>query len=349
MTLRALALPLALAAAAASASTATAQTVTPWRTDVPCAAPRDVARPDSANLPGCARSWCAELPDGRRVCSCQGDTAASLRLEAQGRTVREWSADWTYMEPSYFMAMATDLDGDGRAEVVVDQLEAISNGLGVEAHRITIVDGANPGAAPVQVSVNDARLTGSFVRPAAGGACRLVATTWGPLMDTRRGEGVYLVGTWMTYAGGAVRHDPDRPVVVRRLLDSFTREDDPAAPFAYLRDRRAEAWTRGLPLMLPPLAGRGAGTIRVTGKGGYEVRLADGGLLRYAGQGGELALVVDEGQAGGGAVAYFVDRATNRLYPEGYAAADEGWRDGKAVTVARYEDRGSAVHLVIVD
>lgn len=335
-----------LAAAPAAAQPASGEA---WRTDVPCTAGRSpaltvAAAPAEAQVPGCVRAHCIALPDGRRVCTCTGDTTIALRVEADGRTQHEWPADYSLAgSPDALRALTGDLDGDGRAETIVAEWQGTSNGLGVSYHELSIFDGRDAARAPLRVQVQEFTPGGSFVRPAAGGGCRLVVTRWEGGSEPGRGGGTYLVGRWMRYGDGRLEHDATRPVVARRLLNRFAnvRGSTPGEPFAHLRHRDARAWPADGRGSLPPLAGRRAGTVRTSHGDTLEIALESGETVRY--QRGAVF-----GEEHGQTVASLVDGTTGRPYPDGYVPADPRWLDGAAVTVATYRDEFVTEHRIII-
>jgi hypothetical protein len=150
---------------------------------------------------------------------------------------------------------------------------------------------------------------------------------------------MYLVGQWMRYRDGRLEHDPERPVVVRRLLNSFEREAG-GAPLAHLRDR-AEAWD-GLPLKLPPLAGRLRGTVLEVRGDTVAVPVTPQRTLELFDFG------VTSADPDGARTFWLVDAATGRPYPPGYASADSTWLRGAPVEIMHYRDEVEAVHLVVV-
>jgi hypothetical protein len=335
-----------LLAAPAAAQPSSAQA---WRTDVPCTAGRNPALvvagvPAEAQVPGCVRAHCTALPDGRRVCTCFGDTTIAVRVEADGRTQHEWPADYSLAgDPESLRALTGDLDGDGRPETIVAEWQGTSNGLGVSYYGLSIFDGRDAARAPTRVQVQELTTDGSFVRPAAGGDCRLIATRWEGGVEPGRGGGTYLVGRWMRYRDGRLEHDPARPVVARRLLNSFAevRGSTPGEPFAHLRHRNARAWPAEGLGSLPPLAGRRDGTLRTARGDTLQVALASGETMMV-----QQGTVYSE--AHGQTVACLVDGATGRPYPDGYVPADPRWLDGAPVTVATYGDGFTTEHRIII-
>lgn len=340
--------PFILAAAALIlAAPAAAQPAQAWRTDVSCTAGRTPAitladTPRDTRVPGCARSRCIALPDGRRVCTCTEDSGGSIRVEQGGRTVHRWPADYSLTgTPHSLRVMRGDLDGDGRPELIVGEWMDQSNGLGINYWRISILDGADPARAPLRVNVDDFTPDGSFVRPASGGGCRLLATRWTELRDARRGEGMYFTGQWMRYRGGRLEHDLQRPLVVRRLLNSFDREAR-GAPLASLADRRAEVWS-GLPVTLPPLAQTRTGSILRVRDDTVDVAITphQTEVFDYVG-GGPYS--DDDGNM---VSSLLVDGATGRPWPRGYTPAPD-WLQLAPVTIRTYRGEEQVVHLLVV-
>lgn len=329
-----------------AAAPAAAQPVQAWRTDVSCTAGRNPAvtladTPRDARVTGCARSRCIALPDGRRVCTCTQDSGGSIRVEQGGRTVHEWPANYSHAGGfESLRAMRGDLDGDGRPELIVREWMDQSNGLGINYYRLSIFDGAGPARAPLQVNVDDFQPDGSFVRPAGGGDCRLLATRWTELRDPRRGEGMYFTGQWMRYRGGRLEHDPERPMVVRRLLNSFRPWEVPGGPLAHFRDRRARAWT-GLPVTLPPLAQTRTGSILLVRDDTVDVAITPHETAVFKSVG-----ATDHDDEGNTVVNLLVDAATGRPWPRGYVPARD-WLQRAPVTIRTYREPGRIVNLLI--
>lgn len=322
---------------------------TNWRTDVPCTAGDDPAltvadSATDARVPGCVRAHCVMLHGGGRVCSCTGDTTIVTRLESGGRTTHEWLADYSLAgAPESLRAMHGDLDGDGLGETIVSELQTVGNGLGIRHYRLSIFDGRDPARPPVQVAVQDFDPAGSFVRPARGGDCRLIATRWSELSDARRGEGMYLVGQWMRYRDGRLEHDPDRPVVARRLLNSFAnaRWRTPGAPFAHLRHTAAEVRQDNAVGALPRLVRTQQGTVRRVRGDTVDVALEGREFARY-----NLGDFFRE-EDGWVFTSWLVDGATGRPYPAGYLPTDRRWPEGASVRVPTYSNgRDRTVKLI---
>lgn len=324
-----------------------------WRTDVPCTTGRnpalvvaDTAVPAQAT--GCVRAHCIALRDGRRVCACTGDTAVTVRLEENGRVVHEWDADYSLASAAESLgALQGDLDGDGRAETVVREWTDMSNGLGIRYYRLSVFDGRDPARAPVRVGVHDFEPGGSFVRPAGGGDCRLIATRWTELDDPRRGQGMYLVGQWMRYRDGRLEHDPDRPVVARRLLNSFadTRFRTPNSPFAHLRHRDAEVRRdNGIPLPARLVRTDEGSIRRVRGVFGDSLTLYLEPNIVASHSLGDFYRQED----GWLFVTWLVDGATGRPYPPGYQPSDRRWLQDVPTRLMTYRAEDRTVFVIIV-
>lgn len=320
-----------------------------WRSDVSCTAGRDpvVVVADTARqatVPGCVRARCVAMTDGRRVCSCTGDTTIVTRVTAaDGRDSHEWPADYGMAGSAESLrVMSGDLDADGKPELMVSELLDMSNGLGIRYYRLTIVDGARPAEAAVRVHLDDFDPRGSFVRPAGGGACRLLATRWTELRDPRRGEGMYFTGQWMRYRDRRLEHDLDRPLVVRRLLASFRPWEVSGGPLAHFRDRRAEAWS-SVPAILPPLAQTRTGSIMRVRGDTVDVALTPHDIQVF-GYVGAQAWSDDDGNM---VSALLVDGATGRPWPRGYSPTPS-WLQLAPVTVRTYRGDGQVVHLLVV-
>jgi hypothetical protein len=332
---------------AAAPATAQASASMQWRTDVPCTAGRNpvlrvAAAPAETSVPGCVRSRCIALPDGRRVCACTGDTTQVIRVMADGRTAHEWPADGSLAgSEESLRAMTGDLDQDGRPELIVSEWMDMSNGLGIRFFRLSIFSGADPARPPLRVNVDDFDPRGSFVRPAGGGTCWLLATRWTELRDPRRGVGMYFTGQWMRYRDGRLEQDLQRRIVVRRLLNSFRRGDVPGEPLAHLADRRAVAWY-GPVANLPPLAGSRTGSIVRIETDTVEVSTRDGTIVFP--HVGSLGYGDDDGNT---VSALLVDGPTGRPWPRGYTPAPD-WLQRAPVTIRTYRDGGRIVHLLIV-
>lgn len=317
----------------------------PWRRDVSCTAGTrapltSAGTPAETAVAGCARAYCVSLPDGRRVCSCYGDDN-EMRVEQAGRVVNRWPVSWMGTSGETFDVLRGDLDGDGHEELTVASLETVGNGLGVHHWTVATVDGRDPSRVPAQLSVKDWDRAGSMVRAPSGGTCRLLATDWAELRDPRRGAGTYFTAQWMRYADGGWSHDTSRPMVARRLLNSF-RRDAAGSPYAAFRDARSEARTGTARFNLPPIAADHRVTLVSLGGDTVVVRLGDGSTRTYAAGAG---LGFYEQQA----TFRQVDSASGRAYPGGWRPRDAASWTGRTARLRVYADReGIEIHHLVL-
>lgn len=232
-----------------------------WRGDVPCGrvleAPREVARP------GCAGAACIAAPDATEVCACK-EASGDLRLAVTrpGAEVARWPIEPMLGEVTAFRVALADLDRDGHEELVVSVLDEVSNGMAVQSWTTCVLDGRDPSRARACVPANDVPFLSMATRPARAAKtdCRLLAARWRWGSESRRGDGLYLVGQWLAYRDGALQPDPRRPVIARRYLYRFAAERGDAldhgrtAPIPWWRD----ATTRALRCPADPLCREGA-------------------------------------------------------------------------------------------
>lgn len=323
-----------------------------WRRDVPCtegARPAlrvEGGEPREERLAACDRSLCVTLADGRRVCSClrddegdQGPEGDHFRVERGGELVAEVPASFGFGAGTAFDVARGDLDGDGAEELVVANLEAVSNGLGVEYWTVYVFGGRDPALPPLRFRSEQYATRGAWTRPAAGGPCRVLVTGWEEMDDPRRGGGMYFVGQWMRYEDGRLVPEAARPVLRRRLLHSFPRQAA-GAPFALFRDPRAEE-SVAFPVRRLPLAGTHRGTLRRLGDT-VEVALEGGRTLRYEGDSG-MGLVGDVAQV------WLAGGATGRPFPIAYVPADPRALVGRPVTVHVRAADGDEIHWIVVE
>ncbi len=156
---------------------------------------------------------------------------------------------------------------------------------------------------------------------------------------------MYLIGQWMRYRDGRLEHDPDRPVVVRRLLNSFlqARWNTPHAPFAHLRHPDAQAHAEHGIGALPRLVRTQEGTFRHMRGDTVTVALEPNEISRHTL--GDFHRPDD----GWLFTALLIDGATGRPYPPGYHPADERWLDGVPVRQLTYANgRDRTVSLLVV-
>lgn len=225
-----------LAAAPARASS--------WR-DVPCG--EVLAAPQPATRDGCAQAHCSATPDGAELCACRpstaGESGVRFTLSRGGVEERRWTAEPMFGDSGAFRASHGDLDGDGRDELVVATLRAVSNGMAVQYWSLCVLDGARPTTPPACIELEDYPFFSQLTRQPHTQRCRLLVAQWRWGSEPRRGDGLYLVGRWHDYADGALRPTDGRPLIARRYLYDFaarrarTVERGATAPILWYRDR----------------------------------------------------------------------------------------------------------------
>ncbi|GEM_PF-3702374 len=204
-----------------------------WRHDVPCLA-------TVAPLHDCV-----EMRGGRRVCRhhLSEEEADEITIEQGSLVLHRWKIDVGLAggDDSGGHFYRADLDGDGAPELILTTLEAVSNGYAIQTVQIDVIDGHDAAMGPLHFEVEDFDPQISFLRAPHSRQCRLFATEWRWSIDRKRGWGHYLVGEWLDYHAGELRHTTARPVLARRRLFSFQRAMARGNIYDWLRDSRAEA------------------------------------------------------------------------------------------------------------
>ncbi|MEW6269040.1 MAG: hypothetical protein AB1689_07040 [Thermodesulfobacteriota bacterium] len=223
-----------------------------WRRDVPCG--RELVAPHAATLDGCAAAHCAAVDVSVEVCACRPleandarDWSVRLTLREGGIERRRWAAETMLGDTDTFRVRHVDLDGDGRDEILVATLDAVSNGLGVHSWTLCIFAGRDRAAPPACTALVDYPILGMLTRVADAKGCRVLATDWRSGSEPKRGDGLYLVGRWLDYRDGTLSPTPGRPLVERRYLYRFEAErgaafaTEGARPLAWFRDATTRA------------------------------------------------------------------------------------------------------------
>jgi hypothetical protein len=215
----------------------------PWQAGRSCLGGQGAARlehfgsPDSTLLPDRSVRFCVRTDSGQRVCLVRADSLHSLTLEDARGLRLLWSQppDWdTWDYRDGLDVLRGDLDGDGHPELIVAEMFWFTNGSGHTLWHVFILNGARPADAPVVIQTEEFGRYGSFITLRGSSRCQFLHTEWRWLSDPHRGPGLYLVGTFWHYDDGALVPNPALPVVARRLLNSFVREqgdDQKHSPF----------------------------------------------------------------------------------------------------------------------
>ncbi|MFN8599856.1 MAG: hypothetical protein U0842_05260 [Candidatus Binatia bacterium] len=231
-----------------------------WRADLPCG--RVLDAPHAASKQACAAAACVALPDGGEVCTCKGATDGDLRISVvRGGAEAPWPIEPMLGEVTAFRVALADLDGDAHDELVISVLDAVSNGMAVQSWTTCVLDARDPSRARACVPANDVPFLSMPAGPPRGAkkVCRLLDARWRWGSEPHRGDGLYLVGRWLTYRDGALQTDPQRPTIARRYLYRFAAErgdaldNERTAPILWWQD----ATTRALRCPADPLCREG--------------------------------------------------------------------------------------------
>ena len=236
-----------------------------------------------------------------------------------------------------FSVLSTDLDADGRSELIVVDHVGTSNGMAMTWDRISIIDGVErPNPSWVRLTVAEfGDGAGTFVRRAGQPGNWILSTEWerSSTLDPQRGAGTYLVGRWFSYAKGRLVADPG--VVVRRLLNGFADErsrDVLNQPHSFFLGGKGRAVDRdpglGSGEVLSTLNGRIAGVRDDS----YELAISDGRKIR-------AAFDVPYGQNADERIDHVGLTSLNRVLPKGVAPTALGVDViGRSIRLVRYKD-----------
>lgn len=178
--------------------------------------------PRETVVEGCAKAWCTAAGT-RRLCMCQSsgaDGAPRHRYLLDGRASPAEVSPMT--GPAAFDVTQADVDGDGIADLLVEQFMAQSNGLGVRYGRLCVW--ASRGGAADCRDVQEWGSLSVLVREPGRQACSLVDAAWLPGRERGRGDGTYAFGRVLRFERAAWRGVGSRAPVARRLFSSFARQ-----------------------------------------------------------------------------------------------------------------------------
>lgn len=331
---------------------------TTWLQDLPClGAPgphglRALPAPDSSLGSDCKSAHCLRLPDGRLLCSCATDSTIHFILEAnEGRRI-VWPAAFVRgYSTGDWRALQGDLDGDRRAELIIVNLSAWSNGMGVEYYQVAIFDGAAPWGPPLRFEVEEYGAHGSFTLAPKDGRCRVLTSSWENGNDRRRGSGSYFVGQWFRYLHGELIPDLGRPVLARRFLNSFDDErnhtpdaDVRLSPYSWLIGPQTQRLQRMPSDPNSSTEDTLHATILDTRPDGIDVRTDHGDTTSYVADSWWL----DGEPLDSSNYVTFGDLRSGRLYPSGYVPGVGNTLKARPILVVTYRGyRFSSLYRII--
>ncbi|WP_042446244.1 hypothetical protein [Azospirillum sp. B510] len=218
-------LPLALLLAAASPPTL--QTC-----PVPVAEAVETAEAGACMIKHCA----SPMPD-LSVCRCIGGSPPQAPTAAytvrRGTGERHWSVTLDDRIPDQMGAMdvaLADLSGTGTPSLVIAELAAVSNGVGIHSWTLTILE-AQPPFRTLATAETVEYGPGTLARrPDGETGCDLLIVTPEDVCRTGETAGVVLSGQWMRLRADGLRPLGSRPRPSNRYVDAADLSDDRGQP-----------------------------------------------------------------------------------------------------------------------
>lgn len=218
-------------------------------------------RPKDAAIENYAETSCVALPKGFRVCKARDESEESeikFIIQKNLKTVKTMDAPFfSGSTAADFRAYWGDLDKNGSPEIVIASLENVSNGLGVPHFYIHIFrDSLKLDFQKVLTfPIEEFGEKGNFIYDARRNETQILVTRWVERnnIDTNRGNGMYLIGTWFRYRNGLLEPIFDKPTLAKRLLYNFVRErnvwnsGNQNAPYVWLQSKNTHKLKRNPP------------------------------------------------------------------------------------------------------
>ena len=182
------------------------------------------AAPVSTRLEGCEQALCTRVGE-QTLCSCRNADRWRFERRQGPKLLQRWPIEVSPQTgPGAFEIRRADLDGDGRAEWLVTQLDGVSNGLGVSYHTLCVLWPDRLSQAPLCRKVSEWRALTVPVQEAGRTGCSLMDAAWRSGSELGRGDGTYAVGRLLRLQDGQWVGASERPAMTRRLLSSFDGE-----------------------------------------------------------------------------------------------------------------------------
>jgi hypothetical protein len=271
--------------------------------------------PQSTPVDGCHAAACTTLA-GQKVCKCvpsEGEARPGVVIEGPGTRHLEWDVRSVLGDVSDFVVQSTDLDGDGKPELLVASRAAESNGMMVRDWELAIIDGQTD--AVLHVLVQD---WGSDAVSEKG---TLLLTEW-----AMNAGHIVFTGREYSYESGRLEA-VDVPVRRRVLNTLFEKErlavinastDRTLHPRSFLAHPSTKEGVDVLPKSLQAAVVKGV------------AREEPWLQLHVQGANGKVEML--SGDVEGTATLRLGDAHRKRLFPLGYAPADaETWLIGRDV------------------
>ncbi|MDQ4121039.1 MAG: hypothetical protein M3209_06300 [Acidobacteriota bacterium] len=206
-------------------------------------------KPKEVIIAGFDVAFCVNLSQKFRVCKTRiyDPDEVSFLIQKNKKTIGTIDATFSaFSEMDYFWAYRGDLDNDGSSEIVIASLELISNGMGISTYDVHIFrDPTRFGfQKPLTFPIQDFGEKGNLVFNAGKNETQILVTYWKYRddIDRKRGNGMYLHGTWFRYKNGLLEPVFEKPTLARRLLYSFINEmyesqNISYAPYSWLKSK----------------------------------------------------------------------------------------------------------------
>ncbi len=309
------------------------------------------------------RAHCVDIDNGLRVCKYISHSETFFAIEKNGSTLGEFETSTYHGGTSRFEVLRSDLDGDGKTELIIANSNGMSNGIGLQYWTISILpDPLKIGfKQPLEFSVEEYGAEGTLAKLAGDRHRNILATEWqwSAIKEPTKYGGLYLVGRWFHYKSGVLEPVAGKPVLVRRYLLGFEKErldtyDDFLKPLTWLSHRLTKS------LFVDPIVkfkeiSSLRGSIQTTNKPAKSpstesyrdrpeqilVRLDNGksALYHYSDDGSKT---ID--------TSYFRigNAQSGILYPKRYVPAKGNqWLVGKRVRITSYKDQYDEVRNII--
>lgn len=145
-----------------------------------------------------------------------------------------------------FYAYRGDLNKDGKSEIVIADLQGVTNGVGISNYDINIFerDSEQNFHKTLTFPIREFGEKGNFIFDKFRNETLILVTYWDwfETLDRKRGDGFYLVGKWFRYRKKHLQPVFEKPTLARRYLNSFQElrwenYGNPNAPYLWLTSK----------------------------------------------------------------------------------------------------------------
>jgi hypothetical protein len=189
---------------------------------------KEVAKFETATVSECVRSLCVNaLQIKARICAClKNEDTGEVKLSILRGDETVVASSSTQVMPPTFEPHSLRLEvgnyaGDGSAQLLLAVKNSYGNGMEVEGWSVMRVN-AHGFAPPLDVS--DYGVMSFTTAARSGGRCRMLSSSWTAGSDPKRGEGLYIVGSWYDLGVEGFSPTDKRPILSHRYLYSLENE-----------------------------------------------------------------------------------------------------------------------------